>query len=197
MASPMPLEAPVTMAARVAGMGRYPTSPGPPEARSAPAELRPTRLALRGRVADDGVDPLVEVGDDLVLLGTRQAPVLDGLVELLDRGGLDRGLQARDRLAAGRLRDVRQRLPGPKLLVELVLGQAEVLGGTLDGAEAMAESATTPRPARAARKPRPDPGPPPGPPGAPGPVPAEFPPAEGRHAVGQRLLGRGALLLGH
>src|SRR4051794_25141588 len=127
MARPIPLEAPVTIAAR-SGMDRYPTSPCPCAAstRLAPAEPRPRRAALGRRVVDDVVDVLIEVGGELVALRLRQLAVLDRLVEPLGRLTLDRRLEAVDRLAVGRLGDVRQRFAALQLIAQLLLGQPEI-----------------------------------------------------------------------
>src|SRR3954451_19684121 len=114
MARPTPLEAPVTMAARSAGMGRYETGP----AVLAPA-VPAARTADGRREVDELVEVLVDLGEHPVPLRRGQVPVLDGLVELGGEVRLERRLQPVDGLAARRLHDVRERLAGSQLLAQL------------------------------------------------------------------------------
>ena len=108
-------------------------------------------------------------------------PVLDGLIEVLGLRGLDRRLQAVDRLAGGRLGDVGQRLAGLELLSELVLGQPEVVRGARRCRRTRDRSPD--RPGRPARR-------------APGGAPPRDMGPERRSAVGEALLGCVTLLLG-
>src|SRR4051794_5783283 len=122
---------------------------------SAPTELRAVGCALRRRVVDDVVEPLIERGDELVALRAGQKPVLDSLVEVLDGLGLDRRLQAVDGLAAGPLRVARQRLPGAQLFVQLLLGEPEVVRRALECPHAVPDPDPDPGAARPATSARP------------------------------------------
>src|SRR4051794_34712320 len=136
MASPIPLEAPVTMAARSGMAGIQPCRSG--ALRPARTAAVPQRAALGRGAVDHVVQALVDLGEDARALGVRELAVLDRLVEPCGLRGLQRRLQAVDRLALV-LGDGGQRLAAALRVEELLPGHPEVLGRRI-------EPATEPRP---------------------------------------------------
>ena len=90
------------------------------------------------------VHEVVEVGvqpvEDVVLLGLRELAGLHRAIQVRLHGILDRRLQTVDRLVLI-ARDVGQRLAGLQLCEQLLIGQSEVLGGSVESALGRAERA--------------------------------------------------------
>src|SRR5438445_1306806 len=101
------------------------------QARPAPAESQ-ERPAGAG-VVDDVVQVGVKARQDLVLLRLRELLRLHGGVELRADGVLDRRPQPVDRLVAV-AGDLCERLARSNLGDQLLVGEAEVLGGCVDAA---------------------------------------------------------------
>src|SRR3954471_1186830 len=150
MASPIPLDAPVTMAARPGMAGIQPCRT---EALWPARAVAAAERAVLGRSAvDQVVQALVDLGEDARALGVRELAVLDRLVEPRGLRGLQRRLQAVDRLAL-LLGDGGQRLAAALSVEELLLGHPEILGrGIEPAAEAPpgGPGPTEPRPRPAA-----------------------------------------------
>src|SRR3954467_13835352 len=82
----------------------------------------------------------VELAEDVVLLRLRQLLVLHRLIEVALHRSRDRALQPVDRLVLV-ARDVRQGLAGAELAEQLLVAEAEVLGGGVDAVVNRADEA--------------------------------------------------------